>query len=258
MSSIPFKYRRRNLKRLVKLLFASPRDFIWFTRCLRAWEKAAPAGWRATEAEMNICVNDRHASAGAAQGHYFLQDLWAAQHVHRFAADRHVDIGSSVKGFVSHVASFLPVEYVDIRPLDCCVPNLSYRAGSILKLPFADRSVSSLSCLHVIEHIGLGRYGDPIQPEGWRAGLAEIQRVLAPHGQLLLGAPCGIPCVQFNAHRIFTPEHITGELRSLRLEEFSLIEDDHARKWISDCSFTRSERLTFGCGLFRFSKPTSG
>lgn len=149
----------------------------------------------------------------------------------------------------------MPVEYIDIRPLESHVPNLSFRSGSILNLPHASHSVKSLSCLHVIEHIGLGRYGDPINPDGWIIGLEELQRVLAPGGQLLLSTPCGVPCVQFNAHRVFTPEHIIRKLNQLKLEEFSLIEDDNARRWLPNCPTSRSETLSFGCGLFRFSRP---
>lgn len=255
MASMTLKYRRRNLKRLIKLFLKSPKDYFWFRHTLRTWEKQAPPDWKASLAEYNICTQDRHDSAGTAKGHYFLQDLWAAQHVHRFAQEKHIDIGSSIQGFVAHVASFMPIEYVDIRPLESHVPNLTCRQGSVLALPYPDNSVHSLSCLHVIEHIGLGRYGDSINPDGWRQGLIEIQRVLAPGGQLLLGTPCGTPCVQFNAHRVFDPRHIIHALNELKLEEFSLIEDDHARKWIPNCSPSQSQNLSFGCGLFRFTKP---
>jgi SAM-dependent methyltransferase len=247
-------YLRRNIKDLFKLFISKPFDFFWFASCLKEWEASAKNPWKAMSSKLNICTYDRGEAAGQAKGHYFLQDLWAAQHVYKFAPNSHVDIGSSVQGFVAHVASFAPIEYVDIRPLDARVPNLSFRKGSILELPYKDCSVHSISCLHVIEHIGLGRYGDPINPEGWILGLKELQRVLAPGGQLLLSTPCGIPCVHFNAHRIFKPTYIIDHLNLLKLEEFSLIEDDHSTDWISNCEFSFSDSLTFGCGLFRFTK----
>jgi hypothetical protein len=255
MRPVSLRYLRRNLKRLVKLFFANLRDFIWFVGCLRRWQNSAGAEWNAFDADFNICTSDRRSDAGTAKGHYFLQDLWAAQHVHKCRPATHIDVGSSIQGFVSHVASFMAVEYIDIRPLRSGVPNLVYRRGSILELPYESNSVESLSCLHVIEHIGLGRYGDSIDPDGWILGLKELERVLALGGQLLLSAPCGIPCVQFNAHRVFRPNQITEILKNLVLEEFSLIENDRSDSWISNCHPARADNLTFGCGLYRFRKP---
>jgi SAM-dependent methyltransferase len=200
-------------------------------------------------------LDDRHDSAGTARGHYFLQDLWAAQRVYRFDAAEHVDVGSRVDGFVAHVASFRPVKYVDIRPMTTGVPGLTGLRGSVCELPFADRSVRSLSCLHVIEHIGLGRYGDPVDPDGWLKGLAELQRVLAPGGQLLIGTPCGRSRVVFHAHRVFDPAQIAGALPELRLEEFSLIRDGVATAWEENVPITAAKELDYGCGLFVFRRP---
>ena len=58
------------------------------------------------------------------------------------------------------------VTFIDIRPLELKLDRYTGKKGSIVALPFGDGSVSSLSCLHVVEHVGLGRYGDPIDPDG--------------------------------------------------------------------------------------------
>jgi SAM-dependent methyltransferase len=91
------------------------------------------------------------------------------------------------------------VAFLDVRPLDADIEDLEPIAGSVLELPFADRSLPSVSCLHVAEHIGLGRYGDPLDPAGTRKAIAELQRVTAPGGQLLFSLPVGRQRLCFNA-----------------------------------------------------------
>ncbi len=244
----------RHVLKLAAQFPTRPTDVLWFWKTYREWQRTAPPEWRARLAELKPMLKDRHDSAGSAKGHYFLQDLWAAQWVCRFKPEEHVDVGSRVDGFVAHVASFCPVKYVDIRPLTTGVPGLTGLQGSVCELPFAARSVRSLSCLHVIEHIGLARYGDPMDPDGWRKGLAELQRVLAPGGQLLLGTPCGRSRVVFHAHRVFDPAQIVGALPELKLQEFSLIRDGDSTAWHENVSLTAAQGLDYGCGLFVFCR----
>jgi len=244
----------KNILKLAGLGLRRPADVAWFLGTLRRWQRAAPPEWRASSAELKPCLKDRHDSAGSARGHYFLQDIWAAQHVHRHGASEHVDVASRVDGFVAHVVSFKPVRYVDIRPLESTVPGLTWQEGTVCALPQADRSIASLSCLHVIEHIGLGRYGDPLDPNGWLDGLRELQRVLKPGGQLLIGTPCGRQRVIFHAHRVFSPAQIVAALPELQLVEFSLIKDNSATAWITNSPLDASDGLPYACGLFRFTR----
>jgi hypothetical protein len=51
--------------------------------------------------------------------------------------------------------------------------NLFFKEGSILALPFESGSIKSLSSLCVVEHIGLGRYGDEIDPFGSESAIKE-------------------------------------------------------------------------------------
>ncbi len=244
----------KNYFKLFAILIRSPSDYKWQMRCLRLWQESAPPEWIAQPEDFSFVLSDRDKSAGKARGHYFLQDLWAAQRVYALRPQIHVDVGSRVDGFVSHVASFATIEYVDIRKLECTVPNLRSRVGIIDDLPYPSHSLVSLSCLHVIEHIGLGRYGDPVNPDGWIAGLKELQRVLAPNGQLLLSTPCGRQRVNFNANRIFQTTQIVEKLDELDLIEFSFIPDNKATAWIENHSLAIDGNLEYGCGLFRFTR----
>jgi SAM-dependent methyltransferase len=197
---------------------------------------------------------DRYTLAGSVPMHYFLQDIWAARYVH----DRHlthvVDIGSRLDGYIAHLLTFCRVTYVDIRPLNILFDNLEFVSGNITSLPFDDGSVSCLSSLHVIEHIGLGRYGDPVDPEGHLKAAREMQRVLAPGGTLILSTVLGQEKLCFDAHRIFDPKTVHSMFDGLTLETFSLI-DDMGYKVIENATFEAVKGCTYGCGIFVFKKP---
>src|SRR3954447_529917 len=156
--------------------------------------------------------------------HYLHQDAWAAREVFRMQPDSHVDVGSRIS-FVAGIAAFTAVTFVDIRPLEAELPGLTSVTGSVLELPFEDRSLGSVSCLHVAEHIGLGRYGDPLDPNGTRDAAAELQRVVAPGGQVLFSTPVGRPRTCFNAHRVSDPQAVRDMFPELELVEFSGVDD---------------------------------
>lgn len=184
--------------------------------------------------------------------HYFYQAAWLARQLADSPPVRHVDIGSDVK-LMGTLSAFVPTEFQDFRPLKARLPGLECTRGDILALSMASESILSLSCLHVVEHIGLGRYGDPIDPEGSSKALAELQRVLAPGGRLFLSVPVGRERVCFNAHRVFAPDTILRLCSKLKLSSFSLV-DDRGEFWPESC-ISQAEGLDYGCGMFVLEKP---
>lgn len=193
---------------------------------------------------------DRFHSAGTASGHYFWQDLWAARYLYHNGVREHVDVGSRIDGFVAHILPFCHATYVDCRAVKHSVPNLSAIQASILSLPFKSYSLHSLSCLHVIEHIGLGRYGDPVDPYGHEKAAKELTRVLHKNGILLIGVPVGQNRLCFDAHRIFDPGSIENMFSPLKLEQFSLVNDNG--QLVEKAGFEEACRCDYGCGLFIF------
>ena len=184
--------------------------------------------------------------------HYFHQDSWAANRIAEARPARHVDIGSRIDlvGFLTAVTN---VTFVDIRPLEVDIERLTSIAGSILELPFADRSLESVSSLHVVEHIGLGRYGDPLDPQGsWKA-MDELQRVVAAGGRLLFSGPIGRHRVCFNAHRIHDPLDILERFAELELLEFSVVDDANRFLRFVDPADYRDQR--YACGMFLLRRP---
>jgi len=183
--------------------------------------------------------------------HYFYIYFWAMRRILARRPRNHVDIGSQIM-FVNLLSAMLPVIFVDYRPLDARMEGLINCRGDILNLPFANESVKSLSCLHVAEHIGLGRYGEPLNPYGTRQACTELQRVLAPGGNLYFALPVGRPRVCFNAHRIHDPETIMKYFEELELVEFSVVDDDG--RYIEQDDPRKYVYSNYACGMFNFRK----
>jgi hypothetical protein len=139
--------------------------------------------------------------------HYFYQGAWLARRVCSHSITGHVDIGSSVLT-ISVLSAYIDTIFVDFRPLKTTLPGLISIAGNILDLYFDTNSLRSVSCLHVIEHIGLGRYGDPIDPMGSAKAALELQRVVVSGGSLFISLPVGRERVCFNAHRVHSPTSV--------------------------------------------------
>jgi len=162
---------------------------------------------------------DRYVGAGAGSGRslYFLQDLICSTYVLRDPPCQHLDVGSRVDGFVAQIAASRPIEVLDIRPMvePPCV-NLIFRQGDILN-PHRElcNNYPLVSSLHALEHIGLGRYGDAIAPDGFERAVKQCAALVAPHGRFLLSLPVAqIPrhLVQFNSQRLFAARQLTDLL----------------------------------------------
>jgi SAM-dependent methyltransferase len=183
--------------------------------------------------------------------HYFYQGAWAVRKLRDSGVAEHVDIASSVL-MISVLSGYIDTTFVDYRPLKTNLSGLRTMPGDILSLPFEDGSINSLSCLHVIEHIGLGRYGDPLDPLGTVKAAKELQRILAIGGILLVSLPVGRERICFNAHRVHSPMTILQFFSCLTLIDFSYVDDDG--KFHENANPADAINLEYGCGLFNFSK----
>jgi SAM-dependent methyltransferase len=185
--------------------------------------------------------------------HYVYHTSWAARKVKKINPEKHIDISSSLY-FSGIVSAFVPVDFYDYRPADLELSNLQSKEGDLMKLPFEDNSVTSLSCMHTIEHIGLGRYGDPMDPQGDLKAIKELKRVLAKNGDLLFVVPIGKEArIEFNAHRIYTYEQIIKYFEELKLVEFSLI-PEHSGAIIQNADPELTKNENYACGCFWFTK----
>lgn len=186
--------------------------------------------------------------------HYVYHTAWAARKVKEIGAASHTDVSSSLY-FSSIVSAFMPVEFYDYRPAKLNLSGLSSSPADLTKLHFEDNSIKSLSCMHTVEHVGLGRYGDPIDPEGDIQAAKELERVVAKGGSFLFVVPIGKSQIQFNAHRIYSYKMVMDMFPELTLKEFSLIPDNAIDKGIIyNATEEQSNKQVYGCGCFWFTK----
>lgn len=178
---------------------------------------------------------------------YFYQDSWCAGKIFETKPLKHFDIGSKAE-MVGIISQFTPTTMIDIRPITLTLPNLSFTNGDILNLPFEDKTISSLSSICVVEHIGLGRYGDALDPFGSEKAIKELIRVLAPQGNLFISVPIDTTNkIYFNAHRAFTREYILELCKELTLIEEQYIYGDKMEQ-------DYAKEKGFGTGLYFFKR----
>jgi SAM-dependent methyltransferase len=186
--------------------------------------------------------------------HYTYQAAWATRLIAARNPKHHVDVSSAVP-FIAQLTGMVPVTMYEFRKPDIELPNLTLHEASVVALPMPDQSIDSLSCMHVIEHVGLGRYGDPLDPAGMDRALSELCRVVAPGGVLHLSVPVGRERVAFNAHRVSDAEGVLrkAQAHGLVLRAFAYVDD---RGRFHDPAQPEEARgLDYGCGCFYLERP---
>lgn len=215
-------------------------------------EAGASAGEAmARREDLMPCLSDRTADVGF-DAHYTYHTAWAARILAEIRPPRHVDVGSHLM-FVALCSAFVNMEHYDFRAVQLSLSGLRTGEANLVALPWETGSIGSLSCMHVVEHVGLGRYGDQIDPQADRQAMKELARVLAPGGQLLFVVPVGRPRIQFNAHRIYDVDSVLRSFEGLDLAEFSLIPTDGSGL-IRNADFDLVRAEAYACGCFRFIK----
>jgi hypothetical protein len=249
-------------KRLVRMAYQMSSQFVDPLRAIRALG-GAPQFWRdyrtyfamagaepRGQAEIFPCLHER-ASSHELDAHYFYVNAWAARRILANHPTRHVDVASQIV-LSSLLSAMIPVAYFDYRTLNAPVDHLSAVSGDLLRLPIRDGSLRSLSCLHVAEHVGLGRYGDSLDPGGTRKATAELTRVLAPGGNLFFALPVGRERVVFNAHRVFSATTIREYFAGLTLREHSGVTD--AGMYVENVALEHFDGSDYACGFFWFQR----
>lgn len=226
------------------------KGFGWYLSDAHAYRRLAgaePMRW----SDMQPSLQERSA-AHELDAHYFYLNAWAMRRIVALGPARHVDVASQTI-LSALLSSTLPVTYLDYRPLHAPLSNLQSVAGSLTALPFRTRSIASISCLHVAEHVGLGRYGDPLDPGGTQTAARELQRVLAAGGSLFFAMPVGRPRLCFNAHRIHAPAEVVRLFPELELAECAGVDD--AGRFREGTSVDWLNDAEYGCGMYWFRRP---
>lgn len=243
--------------------FAVMKSFFLFIRDIWVFISVMP---KESKKRLHILpqYRDRFCNAGELDQHYFLQDMYIAQKICSNETNTHYDIGSRVDGFIAHLLAsgrIKKVVMLDIRPLKYNIPGLDFVCTDATNLEgILDESIDSLSSLHAVEHFGLGRYGDVVDPDACYNAMHAMERVLRKNGRLYLSVPISNEdSIYFNAHRVFSPKTIITNFKQLTLEEFTYISD------FSLCSYRGQEAVDmimngklplgdYDCGMFIFRK----
>ncbi len=198
------------------------------------------------------CLNDKNAITSFDK-HYTYHTAWAARKLKSVMPLEHIDI-SSLTFFSTLLSAFIPIKFYDYRPAKIELDNLQCKHANITTLPFEDNSIKSLSCMHVVEHIGLGRYGDSLDVDGDLKAISELKRVVSEKGNLLFVVPIGKAKIMFNAHRIYSYEQIISYFQEFELKEFTLIPDQSDDGLIINASKEEADKQIYACGCFWFQK----
>ena len=195
------------------------------------------------------CLHDRSEESGVASGGYFHQDLLVARRIFERQPRRHADFGSRIDGFVAHVAAFREIDVFDIRPLHTDARNIHFKQLDLMH--GLDQSLlghyDSVSCLHALEHFGLGRYGDELDYQGHLKGFEAISKSLSKSGIFYLSVPLGPQRIEFNAHRVFSVEYLRGMCESnYDIERVSYV-DDEGRLFEDISLDLQSAKSNFDC-----------
>lgn len=208
---------------------------------------------------------DYDQAAGSVDGHYFQQDIYVAELISESGVKKHFDIGSRLDGFISHLLANSHIEEVvmlDIRPFPYSVRKLSFTQADATSLSnIEDNSIESISSLHAIEHFGLGRYGDPVDPTACFKAMKAIQRVAAKDGRVYISFPVRMKdeCY-FNAHRLFCPNTVAEQFDECDLEKLAFVKEglklecydkDEAKRIVLNREYELGE---YDCGIFVFRK----
>jgi SAM-dependent methyltransferase len=239
------------LKRIWRKIKALVTGVFWYCGDVVRYKRLLKQSGQTSFFKYFPLVFDKDPASHTFDKHYVYMDAWAFKHILEKKPSEHVDVGSSIR-FLSMATTVTKVKFVDIRPIKTDFKNFECVEGSILSLPFADNSVDSLSCLHVAEHIGLGRYGDPLDPEGTKKAALELARALKPGGRLYFALPIGKTTTYFNAHRVHSPKLILDYFKDLKLVSFAAVGDDG--HFVKEAKPENYETATYACGCFEFTK----
>jgi len=243
-------------------------DLLRLSRSIRGLPSFLYDWWRyrrlySGRMHLTPCLHDRCEEGGVTKTEYFWQDLLVSRWIHKANPLKHVDVGSRIDGFVAHVASFREIEVIDLRPVSTLIPGVTFLQADLMKdspmfIGLEGKGYcDSLTCLHAIEHFGLGRYGDKIDVFGHEKGIANLASLLKPGGTLYLSAPIGVERVEFNANRVFNPTTIIdiAKRNNLVLESMVTIAsgkinevtlDEHTLKRLSE------EKYNLGIFIFKY------
>lgn len=238
-----------DLKKLIKGLIHTPRYILEYLKF------SATKNQDFKTIKLTPYLFDFQEKAGNNSGHYYHQDYLIAKKLFLKNPSNHLDIGGRIDGFVSCVSIFRSLDVLDIRELRNFNPNINFIKMDIIN-DEPKKQYDSLTCLHTIEHFGLGRYNDPIDFSGHIKGLNNINKLLKKGGTFYFSTPISkLNRIEFNGQRVFSLLYLKKILlKDYKVIEFYYVDDQGNLNQDVDMDFENTYNLKFGLGIFELIK----
>ena len=163
-----------------------------------------------------------------------------------------LDIGSYRYWLIGIMAGYQVIT-LDVQNRDSILANERVITDDVLNIDLLPSSVDMVTSLCSVEHIGLGRYGDRFDLQGDKKAIQKLIQIIKPGGHFIFTVPVtlGKPCLNFNAHRIYSLEMIKKWSDKLVCEEEMFIK----RKPLTICKeseiTSRLGEFDVYCGCYR-------
>ena len=151
----------------------------------------------------------------------------------------HQNIGLDGKGRILDVGchgSKLPIELaslgyevwgIDVEDYPLEHPNFAFVQGDICQTPFPDDFFDCVTLVSTLEHIGLGRYKDPLYSDGDKKAIDEIHRILNAGGKTIVTVPFGKRAVVYRKevplHRVYDFPRLTEIFCKFKVEKIEYL-----------------------------------
>jgi hypothetical protein len=163
-------------------------------------------------------------------GHYGKVDAWLYEALDKYPLNglAVAVMGSADQGFgpwyecicLEYGAEPTTIDYNTVDFMDAKIQFL--KAPIKFPSPEFDAALSISS----FEHDGLGRYGDPLDPDADLKAMNRMKKTIKPGGLLYLTVPVGIDKVVFNVHRIYGRKRLPCLLRDWTIIDTFGLEDN--------------------------------
>jgi len=169
---------------------------------------------------------------------------------------------------VGSVDSVLPINLasqgyevwcIDVRQFEGkgLVQNLKCLVGDVRKTSFENDFFDCVIAVSTLEHIGLGRYGEWLEPDGDITAVSEISRILSENGVLLVTLPFG-KGETFPSHRVYNQQRLKTILEGFKVEREDYYSRNKRGFWSpctkDDLSDIRSLKVEMGLACIKARK----
>lgn len=167
--------------------------------------------------------------------------------------------GSTYLGLIAARRGF-SVSAIDLQPNSWYYthPNLEFLQTSVFDLELKSENLDLIINCSSVEHVGMGRYGDPLADKGDLQAMEDMCSLLRHDGIMLLTVPIGQDAVFAGSHRVYGSERLPRLLSGYIVDKEEYWVKDENNRWVEvsrEMAVQRPSHATsYGLGCFLLSK----